>query len=375
MQTGKDIGMGILNSLFGKKGEQRKDNRPVQGQNTMGEVKSVTTRSNSPSKSIIQELVMVALAEQFKVGESKYPDYLRSRYGIGFPNEVFKSLERKGYIRQSTAAEALPYLKATEMKKIASDRGLKVSGKKDDLCVRIVENLTEEDIAPYITERYWKLTEQGAILLKENPHIMFYMEKHEYSLDSIGLDIFTFSKLYEKPFNGGVKDRLWGEFNRLSVEYYAKAMSNGNFQDYCELLRIMALFLKEEGRYKDALAQYMRYLHYRANFKAAIPTLQHYSSIGFVDKDAVVLYVEVEILPYTAQEILSISEGCGFDSSQLKFFMLETFSKERDTGLFTPQELTELTMLGLNGDSEGQKKICVKSMKAVLKKMPKKKKR
>ena len=348
----------------------------MQAQNSIAEPKTVATdRNRSSTKSRIQELVMAFLAEQFKVNENKYPDYLRSEYGIGFPNEIFKSMEKKGYIRQSSASETLSYLKATEIKTIASEHGLKVSGNKKDLCARIVENLTEEEIASYITQRYWKLTDQGEMLLKENPHITFYLEKHEYSLKSIGLDIFTFSKLYEKPFSGSVRDRLWSEFNRLSIEFYTKAMSKGDFQDYCELLHIMALYLKEEGRFKDALAQYMRYLHYRANFKAALPALQHYSSIGFVDKDAVVLYVEVEILSYTAQEILSISEGCGFDSSQLNSFMLDAFSKEKDTGLFTPQELTKLTMFGLNGDREGQKDICVKVMKAALKKMPKKKKR
>ena len=367
--------MGFLKSIFGKK-EETNNTRTFetsQEQRIVPEEKTGSVSKNkSSSKSKIQELIMLSQAEQYKVGESRYPDYFRSEYGIGFPGEVLTSLEKKGYIRQSTAKETLPNLKATELKKIASDNGLKVSGKKDDLCIRIAENVAEEDLAPHITERYWKTTEQGEKLLSDNPYIGFYMDKHEYTLSSIGLDVFAFSKLYDMPLNGSVRDRLWGELNRLSMEFYSKGMNKGDFQNYCELLRIMALFLKEEGKYKDALAQYMRYLHYRANFKAGLQALQHYGSIGFVDNDAVVLTVEVEIMPYTAQEIISISEGCGFDSSQLRSFMLDAFSKEKDTGLFTPQELTELTMLGLNGDREGQKKICVKAMKAALKKMPKK---
>ena len=46
---------------------------------------------------------------------------------------------------------------------------------------------------------------------------------------------------------------LWGEFNRRSVDYYTKGMTEGDFRDYCELLRTMALFLEEENRHKDAL--------------------------------------------------------------------------------------------------------------------------
>ena len=113
----------------------------------------------------------------------------------------------------------------------------------------------------------------------------------------------------------------------------------------------------------------MRYLYYRANFKAALKAMQHYGSIGFIDKDAVVLYVEVEMMPYTAKEILNISEKCGFDSLQLKSFMLKAFSKEKDTGIFTPQELTKLTMYGINGDKDKEKKMCIKAMKSALKKI------
>lgn len=334
--------MGLLKSIFGKKEEPKKDDRievrTAKEQSSIENSATLSVRSNASTKSQIQELVMIYLAEQFKVGQNNYPDYLRSVYGIGFPNEVFKSLEKKGYIRQSTAAETLPYLKATELKTIAAEHKLKVSGKKDDLYVRIIESLTEEEIAQHISEKFWKVTDQGDMLLKENPYIAFYLDKHNYSLANIGFDVFKFSKLYEKPLNGTVRDRLWGEFNRLSIEFYSKAMSNGDFREYCELLRIMALYLKEEGRNKNALAQYMRYLHYRANFQAALPALQHYGSIGFIDNDAVVLSVEVELLPYIAQEIISISEGCGFNSLQLKSFMLDAFSKEKDTGIFTPQE-------------------------------------
>lgn len=356
--------MGLLKSIFGKKDDTKKEQ----------EVAPSEKRSDSVPKSRIQELIMLSLAEKYKVGESKYPDYIRSEYGIGFPGEAFESLEKKGHIRQSTAKEALPNLKVTELKTVASNYGLKVPGKKEDLCNKIAENVSEEDLAQHITERYWKVTEQGEELLKENPYIGYYLDKHEYNLRDIGLDVFKFSKLYEKPQKVLVRDRLWGEFNRLSTEFYAKGMSKGDFRDYCALLHIMALFLKEESKYKDALAQYMRFLYYRANFMAALAALRHYSFTGSVDDDAIMLTSGVEILPFTAQEILSISNGCGFDSSQLKSFMLEAFSKEKDEGIFTTKELTELTMLGLNGDREGQKEICVKAMKVAMRKIPKKRK-
>lgn len=76
---------------------------------------------------------------------------------------------------------------------------------------------------------------------------------NQVRLDNIGLDVNTYSKLFSGNPSRRVRDVLWGEFNRRSVDYYTKGMTEGDFRDYCELLRTMALFLEEENRHKDAL--------------------------------------------------------------------------------------------------------------------------
>ena len=68
-----------------------------------------------------------------------------------------------------------------------------------------------------------------------------------------------------------------------------------------------------------------------------------------------------------------MSNNCEFDSIQLSNFMYETFSKENDTGVFNARELTDLTMFALNGDKDGQKRICNKVMKNAIKKLTLKK--
>ena len=84
--------------------------------------------------------------------------------------------------------------------------------------------------------------------------------------------------------------------------------------------------------------------------------------------------MNTEILPFIADEIQTMSTGCGFDSKQLYAFMKDAFSKEKDTGVFSPTELADLVMCGMNGDSEGQKKICKTAMRSAVKKLPKSKK-
>ncbi|MBQ9467499.1 MAG: SAP domain-containing protein [Clostridia bacterium] len=359
--------MGILKSLFGVK----KDKPTVTVQFETNPVHKEETPIKKVSASV-QDLVLLSLAEDYKVGETKYPEYFRSRFGIGFPNERFQKLEKIGLLRQSTSIEALPHLKATELKAIASKFGIKTSGKKEELCSRIAENVSEEAINGDISERYWIVTEKGKALLEENKYISFFMEKHSYSLENVGLDIESYSKLFSGNPNGRVRDVIWGELNRRSIDYYSKGMATGEFGDYCELLRTMALFLEEESRHKDALGMYMRYIHYRANFYAGLSAIRYYSVLKKVDDAADTLYMSTEIYPFIAEEIQTMSYGCGYDSQQLYYFMKDAFSKEKDTGVFSSTELADLVMCGLNGDQEGQKKICRTAMRSAVKKLPKK---
>lgn len=368
--------MGLFSSLFGGKKEPKANivvkptvvpNRATQSQET-APIKNV--------ESSVQDLVLLSLAEDYKVGENKYPNYFRSRFGIGFPNERFKQLEAKGLIRPSTAIEALPHLKASDIKSIATKLGIKTSGKKEELCKRIAESASEADVAGDVTDRYWILTENGKALLTENSYISFYMEKHRYDLELLGLDIGAYSKLYANKPNGRVRDILWGEFNRRTPELYKKGITKGEFRDYCELLRTMGLFLEEEGRHKDALSTYLRYLHYRINFEAGLSALKHYSFMKKVEKNAVdssadMMFISAEILPFMADDIQTMCNGCEFDSQQLYQFMVETLSKETDTGMFPPKELADFIMFGLNGDREGQRQLCKVAMTSAVKKLPK----
>ena len=131
--------MGIFKSLFGGKKEEPKVSAEVQEKPVQRRETPVTKTSSSD-----QDLLLLAVAENYKVGELKYPEYFRSKFGVGFPNERFQKLEKDGFIRQSTAAETLPHLKGTDLKTIASQFGIKTCGKKDELCIRIAETLLKK---------------------------------------------------------------------------------------------------------------------------------------------------------------------------------------------------------------------------------------
>lgn len=368
--------MGLFSSLFGGNKEPKAS---IEVKKTAVQSYGIQNQKEAQIKNVestIQDIVLLSLAEDYKVGETKYPEYFRSRFGIGFPNEKFKKLQEKGLIRSSTAMEALPHLKASDIKAIAKKLEIKTSGKKEELCLRITENASEADVAGDVPDRYWVLTENGKALLNENSYIGFYMEKHKYDLESLGLDINTYAKLFKNKPNGRVRDVVWGEFNRRIPELYKLGMTKGEFREYCQLLKTMSLFLEEEGRHKDALAMYLSYMHYWVNFVAGLSSLKLYPIRKKIEKDAIEssinsLFLYAEIFPGTAEDIQNMCNGCGYDSNQLYQFMIDVLSKEKDTGIFTPKKLADFIMCGLNGDKNGQKLLCKDVMMAAIKKLPK----
>ncbi len=364
--------MGFFSSLFGKKEEKKEPKAVVSSIKTDVSV-SNQVNPNSKVNDEIKNIVLLALSEKFKVGEKQYPAYLANTYGIPFPNEIFAKLLERGLIRETTSVETLPCLTLAELKEIASKYEVKTSGKKEGLCQRMVEEIPLEELEASVGERFWKITDEGRQELVRYPYISFYLDKHKYSLDQLGLNLNELAKLFKGKENLRVRDVIWGEFNRRLIESYAEAAKTAQFYYYGEILRAMALFLEEEERYMDGMASYARYLFYHVNFGASAKALHHYMIIKDFNNSVDIFRMESEMLPFMKTELLELSNECSFDSKKLFDFLFESFSKEEDEGLFTINQLMDVIFLQLKGDTQSHKEICKEALEAGIKKMPGKK--
>ena len=358
----KEAVMGILKSLFGTQNSKQSK--------TKIEVEIDYSNDGQTTKKLsteIQELIMLFYSEKYKVGEKNYPQYLLYDYGIAFPDEVLRNLQQKDLIRIAKAKESLHKLKLSELKTIASNNGLKTTGKKESIVNELKKKLTDEDAERYISDRYWMPTERGAELLETQAYIGFYLEKHPYSLREIGLDISEYAKLFSKSNNRKVRDVLWGEFNRMSIDLFSDGLKNNNFHQYCSLIRVMSLFIEEEERHKDALAEYIRYLFYRSNYHAVGQAFQYYGFTKDFEETVDTLFSEAQIYPFNSGEIMQMSNACGFDSSSLQLFIKETLDREPNPAVFTSDELTALILAGIKKDDDEQRQICKKVLSRRLK--------
>ena len=363
------VNMGFFSKLFGKKEKEPIVKTSITVNNVEPE-----RRPTAKVPAAIQDLVLIALSEKYKTTETDYPDSLRTSYGIGFPKEKLWSLAERGYIRTTSMAESLSHLKVVELKTLASSFGIKAYGKKADICQRIIAEAPPADLEALPYDRYWKITDSGRALLDFNPYIEFYVnESQKYSLEYLGISIKDLADLYSNASNKRVRDLVWGEFNRKSIELYSEAMSKGEFDKYCTLLGSMGVFLADENRHKEALLMYMRKMFYYINFQAPFYALKEYSVLKDVDSAAETLLMRAYLYPNDVKQIMNASGKCGFNSTQLKEFMDDTFKKEQDIGIFTPQELSDYLMYGFNADEENQMKLCKIAIRRASKNLPKKK--
>lgn len=288
--------MSFFSSIFGGKNAQ-----PSATDHQKTNVPQTKTPSKGyPSVSGLypHEIILLSMAEKYKTNETKYPDKLRTDYGIGFPKELFSKLFKGGYIRAAGASDSLNNLKLVELKAIAEASGVNTGGEKSDLCERISNSVSEHDLENFISERYWKITEKGEAELRDNMYLDILTGDHTFSLQQVGIDILFLNKMHNEKPQLHVRDVVWGELNRISLVEYKESFSSKNFSKYCEVLRTMALFLEEEQKHSQSLSQYCRYIHYNNSFRAGFAALNDLMLSKDVYESTGTLYMYAHILPF-----------------------------------------------------------------------------
>lgn len=114
--------------------------------------------------------------------KSGYPGFWWFKYGIRDVGTVLKSLEQRGYIRQSNTDESISKLTMTELKAILQSIGMDIKGKKDELQSRICKSVSDDCLNKYAIRRYYVLTPLGAQELHDNEYVP-YMHKNGKTIE------------------------------------------------------------------------------------------------------------------------------------------------------------------------------------------------
>lgn len=380
--------MSFLSKLFGSKINELTSQ--VKQQVEQG-VKSVSSSASINGGAILHlkgvpdaeglypaEIVMLAVAEKYKTTESKFPGYLSYDYEIANPPKMLQDLFNRGYLEYGKCSDSLSNLKVQELKDIASSLGIATTGKKADIIERLA-NTDDSQLEAYVKDRTWKLTERGASELKANPYIAYFLEKHSYSVKEVGIDLFSVNKEYVKEPKRPYRDVIYRQLNdRMNEEYIAfnKDPNSGDVHThrYCECLRMMGLFIEEEGKsYINASDFYFQYLFDRINIHAGLKLLKMYSFFKNdkkMQKDCISRYYDdIQLYPFHKTEILRLLDEANINESNIKQSLITSFERTNNSGIMSVSEAADFIIYELSGDVDKSRDLSIKAAQNAVKKI------
>ena len=106
--------------------------------------------------------------------ESSIPNYFEYRYGVNSSKSIERLIKINAIILED-AAKSLDIQNMTLLKRILKKHNLKLSGSKNELLDRVLDNIDEKQLEKEFTERKYSITDYGKTLLEKHYEII---EKH-----------------------------------------------------------------------------------------------------------------------------------------------------------------------------------------------------
>lgn len=373
--------MGVLSSLFGKKDK----NEDALTQRTAPEMKkdSIETPTlhlkGKPDTNGLypSELVMLSVAERYKISETQFPGYLTYTYEVINPLKMLKDLQSRGFLKVGSPIDALPNFKLPELKEIAASLHITARGKKADIISQLSE-VDEEHLGKYVRDFSWKLTESGNAALKANPYIQYFLDKHNYSISEIGVDIWSVNEEFVKdsrhPYRDIIYRQINKQMNKAAVGFQKNPMSGSvDTHQYCECFRIMGLFVEEEKSYVNAADLYFQYLFKRINISAGLQLLincQLFKNDKKYQSDLIKRYYDdVQLYPFHRTELLRLIDELNITGDEIRNSLITSFKRTKDSGIMSAEEAADFVILELSGDVDKSRDLSDKLANRAIKKI------
>lgn len=220
--------------------------------------------------------------------------YIKYECGIVSPSMYHQFLVEEGYYVPASAYSMLSTLKVTELKKILSNLGCLVSGKKDVLISRLVDSLTRDEIESLFGQQMYELSDMGRSFLKAHNN---YILLHKHKI--WGIDWFEFDEAHIQGCS--FYDTAWRILNERAVQD----------QHCCGRIQYYHMYelLKEEGKREYALEMLLRVFYIDLSGAGCLNTFRLYHE-GIWDKDHLAnsFYTTIMIAPGIIEAIQSYKD-------------------------------------------------------------------
>lgn len=310
-----------------------------------------------PSKNGLypHEILMLYYAHSFtnQMEDNHFQEFWRYSYLVKNPASVLKSLEERGFIEPGDLYNTFETLTVKQLKAELKTIGAKVSGKKADLIVRLMNHGDIDALNKKYKKRHYTLTELGQKELIDNAYVP-YLHDHPY------VSIWDVNNVLAETANEHLsyQDCIWKVLNEECLYY----INHSWYEKYESTRYKMAAFAMDEEKYELALSLLCEFFAYDLsgirdwdfeesfNPKRKIKSLLEF----FFTSD----HRDFMITPYNLEWLKELLEKLSIPTEKVAEELQKIFDDiELPRRIFTNEECIQLILAEMNGDKEKSQQI------------------
>lgn len=202
------------------------------------------------------EIIVLSYASKYSEQDTSFPGFWWYRYGISDVRTILNKLFENGFIKYASVAETVKHQKVPQIKELLKKHELKLSGNKNTLVERALQNISEYDISLYFTTKYYELTDLGVYELENNQELIYI---HNKPMNNI--DIWVVNKWMHDNPGISVKEVI---DEKLTNEL-KQALDNKDYVTYLNSVYGTIRFHMDNGQFEDALREIAHQIYFDVN--------------------------------------------------------------------------------------------------------------
>lgn len=367
--------MGIFNFIKRKLSKQKEE----KSQNVKVSISSKSTKNNEMVEDEVipieerlkemksgdeglypHEILVLSYAPTFYTdGNNNFQGFWWYKYGIKDMNKILDSLLDREFIRVGSVESAMWKSTVVELKDVLRENEQKVSGKKEVLIKRLLDEVEEEKLNDVFPRRTYETTDLGEEVLKRNEHIPYI---HRNNIGE--LDIFSLNELVKELEPGySYRDAIWGYLNKRGTEL----ISENSFGLYRNCRFTMSEFVHEENKLSNAFALLVEVIRYDLsglNNSFDMEYLYIYKEHFFPYENSI-----IKMAPGITKRVVDYKKAKGLSDEQLREEIIKYGEKiSLPFSVFTVDECADIVLMEINEDEDGLVKLYKKAEKRFNKK-------